>query len=64
MLALIFFGMMVTHDYSLSKGIITAILTLIGICLILFIALTFTNIIQKIYDFAADIYNEFSYRMT
>lgn len=62
-LALLFFGMMVTHDYSLSKAIITAVLTLIGICLILFIALTFTNIIQKIYDFASDIYHEFTYRL-
>lgn len=63
-LALIFFSMMVTHDYTLSKGIITAVLTLVGICLILFIALTFTNIIQKIYDFGFDIYSEMNYRIT
>lgn len=62
MLALIFLGMMVTHDYSLSKAIIVTILTLIGICLILFLALTFTNIVQKIYDFAMDLYQEFVYR--
>ena len=62
-LVLIFFGTMVTHDYSLFKAIITAFLTLIGICLILFIALTFTNIIQKIYDFVSDIYHEFTYRL-
>lgn len=63
-LALIFFGMMVTHDYSLTKAVITAVLTIIGICLIFFIALTFTNIIQKLYDFIADIYKEFAYRIT
>ena len=63
-LALIFFSMMVTHDYTLSKGIITAVLTLVGICLILFIALTFTNIIQKIYDFGFDIYSEMNYCIT
>jgi len=62
-LALLFFGMMVTHDYSFGKAVITAILTLIGICLILFIALTFTNIIQKIYDFVSDVYREFTYRL-
>ena len=62
-LALLFFGMMVTHDYSLGKAIITTVLTLLGICLILFIALTFTNIIQKIYDFGSDIYHEFNYRL-
>ena len=62
MLALIFLSMMVTHDYSLSKAIVVTVLTLIGICLILFIALTFTNIVQKIYDFAMDLYREFIYR--
>lgn len=61
-LALIFLGMMVTHDYSLSKAIIVTILTLIGICLILFLALTFTNIVQKIYEFIMDLYQEFVYR--
>lgn len=62
MLGLIFFAMITTHDYSLLKGIIVAILTLVGICLILFIALTFTNIIQQIYDFGMDLYREFIYR--
>ncbi len=62
MLGLMFFGMLVTHDYSLSKAIIVTILTLVGMCLMLFIALTFSNIIQKIYDFAMDLYREFIYR--
>ena len=62
MLALIFVAMMITHDYSLSKAIIVTVLTLVGICLMLFIALAFTNIIQKIYDFAMDLYREFIYR--
>ena len=62
MLGLIFFSMIVTHDYSLSKGIVVALLTLVGICLMLFIALTFSNIIQKIYDFGMDLYTEFIYR--
>lgn len=62
MLGLLFFAMITTHDYSLGKGILVAILTLIGICLILFIALTFTNIIQRIYDFGLDLYREFIYR--
>ena len=62
MLAIIFFGMLVTHDYSLSKAVIVTILTLVGICLMLFIALTFSNIVQRIYDFAMDLYREFVYR--
>lgn len=62
MLGLMFLGMLVTHDYSLSKAIIVTILTLIGMCLMLFLALTFSNIIQKVYDFAMDLYREFIYR--
>lgn len=62
MLAIIFFGMLVTHDYSLSKAIVVTILTLVGMCLILFIALTFSNIIQRIYEFAMDLYQEIIYR--
>lgn len=62
MLGLLFLAMITTHDYSLGKGIVVAILTLIGICLILFIALTFTNIMQRIYDFGSDLYREFIYR--
>lgn len=62
MLALIFFSMMITHDYSLSKAVVVTILTLLGICLILFLALTFSNIVQRIYDFAMDLYREFIYR--
>ena len=62
MLALIFFSMMITHDYSLSKAVVVTVLTLVGICLILFLALTFSNIVQRIYDFAMDLYREFIYR--
>lgn len=62
MLALMFFGMLVTHDYSLVKAIVVTILTLVGMCLMLFIALTFSNIIQKVYDFVMDLYREFIYR--
>lgn len=62
MLGLIFFSMMITHDYSLSKAVIVTALTLIGICLMLFIALTFANIVQQIYDFAMELYAEFIYR--
>lgn len=61
-LALMFFGMMTTHDYTLSKGILTAILTLVGILLIIFLALVFTNVIQDIYNLVSDMIKEVSYR--
>ena len=61
-LALLFFGMMTTHDYSLGRGIVVTVLSLIGICLIFFIALTFANIVQTCSDFAAELFREFMYR--
>ena len=62
-MALIFFGMMVTHDYSFSKALIALVLSLIGICLVMFIGLVFTDTLQQIYDFGADVYREFAYRL-
>lgn len=62
MLALMFFGMMITHDYSLSKGILTAILSIVGILLIIFLALVFANVIQDIYQLVSDMIKEVSYR--
>lgn len=63
MLGLIFFGMMITHNYSLTKGIITAILTLVGICLMMFLALVCFNVVQEMWSFGYDIYKELNYRM-
>ena len=61
-LALIFFGMMMVHDYSLSKALLTLVLTVVGICLIVFIALLFVNIVQDVFFFIMDIYQEISFR--
>lgn len=63
MLGLLFFGMMVTHEYSLTKGVVVAILTIVGICLIMFLALLCFNIGQDFTSFVTDIYQEIVYRM-
>ena len=62
MLGLIFFGMLVTHNYTLTKGILTAILTIVGILLVLFLALVCFNVGQDIIAFVRDIYTEILYR--
>ena len=62
MLGLMFFGMMTTHDYTLGKGIITAALTIVGIILIIFLALVFTNVIQDVVSLVTDMVKELSYR--
>lgn len=61
-IALLILGMMVTHDYSFAKNTIAVVLTLIGICLMIFIGLLFVNIVQDVVQFFRDIYNEISFR--
>lgn len=60
--ALLVFGMMMTHDYLLGKGIKAVILTIIGIALIIFLALMFINLIDDMVNFGRDIYREMLYR--
>ena len=60
---LVFFGSQVTHDYSFIKNIFTTIGTIIGMAFIMFVALLFTNLIQKIVGFVANIVTEISYRI-
>ena len=60
---LIFFGSQVTHDYSFIKNILTSAGTIVGMAFIMFVALLFTNLIQKIVGFVANIVTELSYRV-
>ncbi|MBQ7726909.1 MAG: YIP1 family protein, partial [Clostridia bacterium] len=60
--ALLFFGMMITHNYSLSKSVLTAALTLVGICLMIFILLLITNIMQQVIIYFYNIYKELLFR--
>lgn len=62
-LGLIFFGWIVIHDYSLSKGILSVIGTLIGMCLIIFLLLLAISVLQNIAGFILDIYKELSLRL-
>ncbi len=62
MLGLVFFGMMITNNYSLTKGVVVALLTIVGICLMLFLMLLCISIVQDLSSFAADIYQEMIYR--
>ena len=61
-LGLLFFGMITIHDYSLSKGILAAILSIIGICLIIFILLLLISVTQNILEFFFNLYKEISLR--
>ena len=60
---LIFFGMMVIHDYSLGKNILTSIGTIVGMAFIMFVGVLFSSLLGKIFSFIYNIYLELSYRM-
>ena len=59
---LVFFGMMVTHDYTLGKNFLTTIGTVVGVAFIIFIAGLFSMLISKVFSFFYNIYVELNYR--
>ena len=59
---LVFFGMMVTHDYTFGKNVITTIVSIVGVAFIIFIAGLFSALVAKVFTFFYNIYIELSYR--
>ena len=59
---LIFFGTMVTHDYSLGKNFLTCIGTIVGMAFIMFIGILFSTLIGRVISFIASVVQEISYR--
>ena len=60
---LIFVGMMVTHDYSLFKGITTTLGTIVGMAFIMFVGILFTTLLGKVVGFISNIIIEINYRL-
>lgn len=60
---LLFFGTMVTHDYSMGKNVLTILLTIVGMVFIMFVAILFTTLMAKIVSFIYNIVVEIQYRM-
>jgi hypothetical protein len=60
---LLFFGMMVTHDYTIGKNLFTTVGTLIGMICIMFIAILFTTLLGKLVSFVTNIITELSFRL-
>lgn len=60
---LVFFAMMVTHDYSIGKNILTCIATIVGMAFIMFIGVLFSSLMAKIVSFVTNIIDEISYRL-
>ncbi len=59
---LIFFGMMVTHDYSLGKNFLTTAGTILGMVVIMFVAILFSTLLTKLVSFVTNIVTELQYR--
>ncbi len=60
---LLFFGTMVTHDYSMGKNAITVVGTILAMACIMFVAILFTTLIGKIVSLVTNIVTEIQFRM-
>ncbi len=60
---LIFFGTMVTHDYSLGRNLLTFVGTIIGMALIIFVTVLFSTLVGKIISLITNIIVEIQYRV-
>ena len=60
---LLFFGMMVTHDYSMGKNFITILGTILAMLIIAFISVLFISLVAKIIGFVVAIFAEVGNRM-
>ena len=59
---LIFVGLIVVHNYTVSKAIVTAIFTFIALLIILFLFTLFFSLIQQVFVFVHSIYRELTFR--
>lgn len=59
---LIFTGTMVIHQYTVSKTIVTCVITVLGMAILMFIGLLFFNVIQQVITFITTIYRELRFR--
>ena len=60
---LLFFGTLVTHDYSLGKNVITILGTILAMVIIMFVIILFGSLIMKMVTFVIAIFKEVGNRM-
>ncbi len=56
-------GIMVVHNYTLGKTILTVLLTFVAMFIIIFIVLLLADLVGQVYSFFYSIYQELIYRM-
>lgn len=62
MILLIFVGLLVIHEYSVARTLLTIIFTGVAMAVILFIALLFFNIAQQVVALVTGLYREITWR--
>ncbi|MBQ2793852.1 MAG: YIP1 family protein [Clostridia bacterium] len=60
---LLFFGMLVTHDYSISKNFITILGTVLAMAIIMFLVLLFGSLMMKMISFVVSLVKEIANRL-
>ena len=60
---LLFFGMLVTHDYSLGKNFLITIFTIVAMAVIMFVAILFSSLVIKMVTFVMSIITEVGNRV-
>ena len=60
---LLYFGTLVTHDYSLKKNIVTILGTIVAMLVIAFIAVLFFSLVAKMVTFVLSIFTEIGNRV-
>ena len=60
---LLFFGTLVTHDYTLGKNVITILGTILAMAVIMFVIVLFSSLVIKMVTFVIAIFKEVGNRM-
>jgi hypothetical protein len=60
---LLFFGTLVTHDFSLSKNVLIVIFTIVAMAVIMFVAILFSSLLVKMVTVVISIFTEIGNRM-
>ena len=60
---LLFFGTLVTHDYSLGKNLITILGTILAMAIIMFVIILFSSLVIKMVTFVIAIFKEIGNRV-
>ena len=63
MVMLLFFGTLVTHDYSLGQNVITILGTILAMIVIMFVVILFSSLVMKMITFVIAIFKEIGNRM-